>query len=200
LGLPGDPVEWRDGYNLHDDMLPEDENPGHGAHEPEYANLGSAAPELRASSVAVPAAEHPFVASRVRRYTQLMFNLPAYQRLLMEDFLREGGVIEQREFTSPRQFAALSERTLINATGYGARALLGDDSLTPVRGQTARLIPQPEVSYGLNFSQRNLSVVSRRDGILVQAQADGDFGSEDSTADRAASVAAVERLAEIFRT
>ena len=197
LGLAGDPVEWRDGYNLYDAGLP-DEAGGHGSHEPVYPRLGNLVPELRTSAVQVPAGEHPFAVSHVARYTQLMFNLPAYQRLLMEDFLREGGVIEQRDFTSPRQFAGLPERTLINATGYGARTLLGDDSLTPVRGQTARLIPQAEVRYGITFGQRNLSVVSRRDGILVQAQAEGDFGSEDTTPDRAASEAAVARLAALY--
>ena len=52
----------------------------------------------------------------MRRYTQMVFNLPSYTRLLMDDFFREGGEIAQRDFASPRQFAALPERTLINAT------------------------------------------------------------------------------------
>jgi len=118
----------------------------------------------------------------------------------MDDFFREGGEIVHREFESPRQFASLKERTLINATGYGARALLGDESITPVRGQTARLVPQPEVNYGITWRGHNLSVVPRRDGILVQAQAEGDFGNDDSTPDRAASDAAVKRLAALFET
>ena len=41
--------------------------------------------------------------------------------------------------------AALPERTIVNCTGYGARALFGDELLIPVRGQIARLVPQPEV-------------------------------------------------------
>jgi hypothetical protein len=134
----------------------------------------------------------------VRRYQQMVFNLPTYSRLLLEDFMRFGGEIVQRDFTSPRQFAGLPERTLVNATGYGARALLGDTSITPVRGQTARLIPQPEVHYGLYYRGHNLNVVPRRDGILVQAQALGDFGNADATPDRSATVAAVNRLAGLF--
>jgi hypothetical protein len=39
----------------------------------------------------------------------------------------------------------------------------------------------------------------RRNGILVQAQADGDFGNADVTPDRAASEEAVARLAALFR-
>jgi glycine/D-amino acid oxidase-like deaminating enzyme len=125
-------------------------------------------------------------------------HLPAYSRVLMEDFMRFGGELVQRDFTSPRQFAGLPERALVNATGFGARALLGDTSITPVRGQTARLIPQPEVHYGLNYRGHNLNVVPRRDGILVQAQAFGDFGNADTTPDRSATDAAVNRLAGVF--
>ena len=128
----------------------------------------------------------------------MLFNLPAYFRLLLDDFLREGGELEQREFTSPRQFAGLKERTIVNATGYGARALLGDESIVPVRGQTARLVPQPEVDYGLVYRGHNLFVAPRRDGILVQAQGADDFGNADTRPDRAASQAAVERLAALF--
>ena len=104
----------------------------------------------------------------------------------------------QREFRHPREFGSLREHVIVNCTGYGARALLGDTSITPVRGQTARLVPQPEVNYGLYWRGHNLSVVSRRDGILVQAQGEHDFGNEDDVPDRAMSEAAVTRLASLF--
>ena len=80
----------------------------------------------------------------------MMFNISAYARMLMSDFLAAGGKIEVREFHEPRELLELPETTLINATGYGARALFNDDSIIPVRGQTARLIPQPEVTYSLS--------------------------------------------------
>ena len=48
------------------------------------------------------------------------------------------------------------------------------------------------------YRGHNLSVVPRRDGILVQAQASGDFGNPDIEPDRAASEAAVARLAGLF--
>ncbi len=87
---------------------------------------------------------------------------------------------------------------IFNATGYGARALLGDDSIVPVRGQTARLIPQPEVDYSLFWRGHNLNVIPRRDGILVQAQRDDDYDNADITPDRALSEAAVLQLAKLF--
>lgn len=198
LGLADHPVEWRDGYALSD--VPFGQGGGHGDDgEPDYPRLESKLlRDLGPRSQAVADGQHPFRVPYVRRYTQLVFNLGAYARLLMDDFLRAGGEIETRHFESPRQFADLREKTLINATGYGARALLGDDPLIPVRGQTAKLIPQPEVTYGLSYGRQPLSVVPRRDGILVQAQAPWDFGNADTTPDRAASEAAVARLAALF--
>jgi glycine/D-amino acid oxidase-like deaminating enzyme len=199
LGLAGEPVEWRDGYVLSD--LPFDQAvPRQFVGEPEYAHLDDLLSDMDPNSHLLTPAQHPFPVAHARRYTQLVFNLPSYFRLLMDDFLRQGGEIEQRDFQSLRQFSALRERTLVNATGWGARTLFDDDSLIPVRGQTARLVPQPEVNYGINYRGHNLSVVSRRDGIVVQAHAEGDFGNANSAPDRAASDAAVRRLAALFRT
>jgi len=200
LGLADAPVEWRDGYVLSDIPFGQ---PGpvdaERAVEPRYPDLHELIDDIGPDSVALTPAEHPFPVAHVRRYTQLTFNLAAYSRLLMDEFLRQGGRFEIRTFTHPRQFAALRERVLIHATGYGARALLGDDTLTPVRGQTAKLIPQPGADYGITWRGHNLSVVPRRDGLLVQAQAPGDFDNADTTPDRAASEAAVARLASLFR-
>jgi glycine/D-amino acid oxidase-like deaminating enzyme len=199
LGLPGDPVEYRDGYVLAD--VPFDQAGGHDDDgEPAYPDLEfRLARDLRPRSVALTPAQHPFPVPYARRYTQLQFNIAPYQRWLMDQFLAAGGTIETREFTRLRELAALPEAAVVNATGYGARALLGDDSIVPVRGQTARLVPQADAPYGITWIGHNLSVVSRRDGILVQAQQAGDFGSADTTPDRAASEAAVERLAALFR-
>lgn len=199
LGLAGDPVQWRDGYVLSDQPFgqPMPHAP-EGAGEPDYADLMDQLDDITPDSVPLTAAQHPFAVPHARRYTQLVFNLPAYARLLMDDFLRRGGDLVMRRFEHPRQWAALPERTLVNATGYGARALLGDTSLIPVRGQTARLIPQPGVDYSIVWRGHNLQAVTRRDGILVQAQALGDYGNADTRPDRAASLAAVARLASLF--
>ena len=146
----------------------------------------------------LPPGSHPFPPPYdVRRYTTMMFNISAYARMLVSDFRAAGGRIEVREFHAPGELLQLPEATLINATGYGARALFGDDSIVPVRGQTARLIPQPEVTYGLNMP--GLSMVPRSDGLLVQVIGDsGNFNNADTTPDRAASEAAVRRLGELM--
>jgi glycine/D-amino acid oxidase-like deaminating enzyme len=197
LGLPGDPVAWHDGYVLSD--IPFDQELPHVPDgEPDYADLEPRIGDLRPRSVALQPGEHPFKAAHVRRLTQMVFNLASYQRLLLDDFFREGGRIEQRDFVHARQLAGLPERTIVNCTGYGARALFGDESLIPVRGQTARLVPQPEVDYALFWRGHNAIMVPRRDGLLVQAQGTNDFGNDDTRAERAESEDAVRRLAAAF--
>jgi glycine/D-amino acid oxidase-like deaminating enzyme len=129
----------------------------------------------------------------------MMFNLASYSRLLMSDFLANGGKIEIVEFHSPGDLAALRQKTLVNATGYGARALFNDSSLTPVRGQLARLIPQPEVNYGLYY--KGVSFVPRRDGLVFQSVGEDDYyGFDDATAepDPAEANFAVTTIAQLF--
>jgi len=196
LGLPGAPVEWREGYAVGDGASGGSPYP---EGEPEYAELMRLVPDLRQRSQVLSPHEHPFPVAYARRYTQLTFNLHAYAQWLMDEFLRWGGEVRQRRFEHRRQLAGLPEPTLVNATGYGARALFGDDTLVPVRGQTARLVPQPEIDYGVTYLGRNVTMLPRRDGLLVQAQAEGDYGNESLVPDRAASEAAVLRLAELFK-
>ncbi|MGH8447325.1 MAG: FAD-dependent oxidoreductase [Solimonas sp.] len=197
LGLAGDPVEWRDGYALSDEPFGSGGSEGSDG-EPVYANLIPLIRSLWPRSQDLPAGAHPFAVPFVRRYSTMVYNLSSYSRLLIEEFQRNGGRIEAREFAQPGDLEKLREKTLINATGYGARALFGDDSIVPVRGQLARLVPQPEVTYGLNYN--GLNVVPRRDGIVVQTGAHGDFGNADTTPNFAESDAAVQQLAALMAT
>lgn len=196
LGLPAGPVEWHDGYVVSDPAL--DRNWLPPQHEPDYPELGERVADLRPRSRELAAHEHPFRGRPTRRFTQLMFNIPAYQRLLLDDFARDGGELVQRELRTPRDFAALPERVVVNCTGDGARRLLGDVDLTPVRGQTARLIPQPEVDYALIYRGHGIVALPRRDGLLIAVMGAQDFGSDDLAPDRALAEEAVRRLAGLF--
>lgn len=198
LGLPGEPVEWAEQYQLSSE--PWDQGGGGEDGEPEYPHLErDRTPDLRQTPVDLATDQHPFALRYVRRVGMLMFNLSAYVQHLLTVYRGGGGRMQQRRFATPADLADLRETIVVNATGYGARALFGDDSVIPVRGQLARLVPQPEVRYGINCGELNLNVVPRRDGLIVQAQAAGDFGSSDARPDRAASEAAVARLASIYR-
>ena len=197
LGLPGDPVAWRDRYILSD--LSPDEQHGHHAPDP----LGFAHYEDRLSDIE-PAFETlapgstPFPTRSVRKTSQMQFNLADYGHTLMSDFFAAGGRFERREFHAPSEFGGLKEKVVINCPGYGARALWRDESIVPVRGQIGWLIPQPEVTYGYFYD--GVNVVSRSDGIVVQAVSGGDmrgYKDENETPDRAESEAAIASLAAL---
>lgn len=200
LGLPDEPVVWRDSYALSDvprDSAERGEQAERG--EPEYPRLSLELIEgHRMRSVELSPSEHPFSAPYVRRSLGMVFNISAYSKMLLNDFLIAGGSLQTREFESIRDIERLPERVIVNATGYGARALLGDDSIVPVRGQTLRLAPQPEVNYGLHYAGHNVSMTARSDGLLVQSQAPGDFGNPDTTPDHVAILRSVEALARAF--
>ena len=200
LGLPGTPVEFVDNYFVTDTAEParralaaDDPRPGfaHLQHE----LLGEVMRDVQSYAPGT----HPFGARYVRRGSQLMFNLPAYTRTLMSDFRESGGRIRIDEFHSPADFVRVRERALVNATGYGARALLGDASLTPVRGQLARVMPQPDIHYGLIY--RGVAFVPRRDGFVYQVIGNNDYyGFDDGTTvpDRTEAELAVNTIARLF--
>ena len=128
-----------------------------------------------------------------------MFNIADYGHTLMSDFFAAGGKFVHAEFTTLGDVARLKEKVVINCTGYGARALCKDESVVPVRGQIGWLIPQPEVNYGLFYN--GVSVLSRRDGIVVQVLEGGDmrgYNDANETVDRAESEDAVKLLAGLY--
>lgn len=82
---------------------------------------------------------------------------------------------------------------------YGARALWRDESVVPVRGQIAWLIPQPEVAYGLYY--KGVGAISRRDGMVIQySGADESYGYNDANEapDRAEAERAIATIAPLF--
>ena len=152
LGLPGNPVEFIDSYTVSDNADTERHHGTAADQRPKFAELQrELVGDLIPKSEEYGPGRHPFDQRYLRRNTLMMFNLAAYSRLLMSDFAANGGKIEIAEFHTPSELAALRQKTLINATGYGSRALFDDQSITPVRGQLARMIPQPEVNYGLFY-------------------------------------------------
>ena len=121
-----------------------------------------------------------------------MFNITDYARYLLSQFQSNGGRIVVREFHSPAEFGTLAEKTLINCTGYGARALLGDDSVIPVRGQLTRMAPQRGVHYALLY--RATLFLARRDEFVFQhftGEPQG-FNDKSTEPDRAEAETAVK--------
>jgi glycine/D-amino acid oxidase-like deaminating enzyme len=200
LGLPGSPVEFIDNYFVTDTAEPAHRSLPADDPRPRFAHLQhELLGNLLSGTQEYLPGSHPFGPRYVRAGAQLMFNLAAYQHLLLSDFLEAGGRVRIDEFRTPADFVRVRERTLINATGYGARALLGDRSLVPVRGQLARMIPQPDIHYGLIY--RGVAFVPRRDGLVFQVIGDSDYyGFDDATVipDHAEAERAVRTIADLF--
>jgi hypothetical protein len=198
LGLPGDPVVFNDRYRLNGSGLNLPPSPG-ALDFAEYQD--SYAPEIRTAGERMPPGSTPFDWPTVTRSSELMFNLRSYGHLLMTDFLTAGGQFVRTEFHEPGELARLPQKVVINCPGYAAREWWKDQSVVPVRGQIGWLIPQSEVNYGLQYA--SVSVLSRTDGIVVQALEGGDmkgYGDASETPDRAETLNAVARIEQLFET
>ena len=165
----------------------------------DFAHYGPRIDDISPDFETLPAGSHPFPTKYAERTSQMTFNIADYSRQLMNDFLIAGGVIETREFHSPQDVASVPQRVIINCPGYGGRKLWSDESIVPVRGQIAWLIPQEDVHYSLLY--KDLNVVARRDGIVVQPIPGGDdYGWNDANEEpnRQEAEAGVLLLKELF--
>ena len=198
LGLPGNPVEWTDRYILYD--IPPEEAAKHQPPDPlgfgQYEHLIG---DLEPHREILPPGSTPFPAPYVMQRETMMFNIADYGHTLMTDFLTAGGKFQRMEFHAPSDLQSLKEKVVINCPGYGARALWKDESITPVRGQIGWLVPQPEVNYALFYN--GVSVLSRRDGIVVQDVSGGDirgYNDANETPDRGEAERAVAIIAGLY--
>jgi glycine/D-amino acid oxidase-like deaminating enzyme len=200
LGLPGDPVEWIDTYYL------ADPGPDSAASEapdprPPFATglQRELTPELLLPAKELEPGQHPFGHRHARRSPGMMFNIGPYTKLLLDEFLARGGRLETREFHTMADFHSLHEAVIVNCTGYGARDLCKDETIVPVRGQLAHLIPQADVHYGLYYD--SVSFVPRRDGLIVQQIGPNDYygyGDDGTAPNREEAEQAVRTIAGLF--
>jgi D-amino-acid oxidase len=204
LGMAGNPVEWTDRYALWDETTVQKQADQPQTDQPNveplpFAHYGQRVADLNPRFHDLPSGSHPFPTRNARRSSSLTFNIASYSRQLVHDFLVEGGRIQAMEFHSPAELSRLPQKVVINATGYGARALWKDESIVPVRGQIAWLVPQPEVNYGVFY--KGIQILSRRDGIAVQDGGTGEmdgYNDANEQPDRQKAEADVRVAAELF--
>jgi D-amino-acid oxidase len=201
LGLPGTPVEWTDRYTLSDIPLEEARAEAEAPKPGDliFGQYNDRIRDLTPRSQELPEGATPFPVKYVRRSESMQFNIADYGHTLMTDFFTAGGKFVRKEFHAPNDLTQLKEKVVINCPGYAAREWWNDNSIVPVRGQIAWLIPQPEVHYGFNY--RNISILSRRDGIVVQDLNGGDmrgYNNSRELADRAEADNAVGVIAELY--
>ena len=202
LGLPGEPVAFIDRYiqaAASNAAKPVAERPGPARKAIRFAEYPELLRDIVPRSRQLSPSEHPFPVASARRASVMQFNVADLSDRLITDFLIEGGRIETRTFHAPGELTTLTQPVIVNCTGYGARALFGDDSLVPVRGQIAWLPPQPEVRYSVYYD--GVSVIPRPDGVGIQALRGGDmlgYGDDNETPDRAETEAAIGRIAPLW--
>lgn len=194
IGTLGDPVEFIAQYAVFD----RERAPSPPA-ERDYLHLGRTLSGMTPPWSRLDETAHPFGDRRVRGGHGLCFNVAGYSEKLTRDFLARGGVMKRRRFADRAALLALDESHIVNCTGFGAKRLVEDETLIPVRGQINWLIPQAEARYSLYYN--NVSAVSRRDGLVVQYTGPNDdygFGDPSEIADRDEMETALARLRPLF--
>lgn len=109
--------------------------------------------------------EHPFAIERVIAFDTMYVETPRFMAWLTDEVLKGGGTIAMRKFENLADILTLPEALVFNCTGIGAKVLLGDEEMTPVRGQLAVLQPQHEVRYAVSGDFGYM--FPRADGILL---------------------------------
>lgn len=150
-------VKWIDVYTLRNAADNESDKIDH-ANEVGYG-------ELYVDVQEIDPATTPFAFNQIRRFSTMLIEPNTYLPALMRDFLLRGGKISIRKFESNHEWQQLREKYIFNCTGLGAKALTGDEQLTPIRGQLTFLEPQEEVNY-CAFSG-SIHMFPRNDGILL---------------------------------
>jgi glycine/D-amino acid oxidase-like deaminating enzyme len=152
---------------------------GGGPHTPAppespYSEIDPLYPEKRQ----LARTEHPFDAPYVYRRDSMLIEPAIYLNALMRDFFIAGGRITVREFGDVRELMGLPEKLIFNCTGLGAGKLFGDTEMTPVKGQLAFLLPQPEVDY-MTVGPGDIYMFPRHDGILLGGSHDRGVSNLD---------------------
>lgn len=139
-------VSWLDGYALRDAVggrgEPRDDEERR-ADRPEPLLPD----ELRTGSMLLGPGEHPFPTRYATRAPSLRIEPSIYLEALVRDVREAGAPIVIRTLRDRRELATLDEPIIVNCTGLGARTLVGDEELRPLKGQLTSLVPQPEVDY-----------------------------------------------------
>ena len=152
------------------------------------------AKEMVGETVAV----HNYGTKFVRQFDGMIVEPPIYLPAMLTDVRIAGGKVVVREMKSLDAVRGLPEKIVFNCTGLGAKALFGDEELTPIRGQLTFLVPQPEVTYATSYE--NTYMFSRRYGVLPGGTHEmGDWNLQPDLTTKAAILAKQASLFEGMR-
>lgn len=119
--------------------------------------------------------------------------MPAYLRWLVDELAAAGVGFRHREVTD---LAAVPADVVVNATGLGAAALVGDTELTPIRGQVVRVADPGLAGWTLDEGHPDgmVYVVPRGTDVVCGGTALADSSLEPDPAEAAAIL---RRCAEV---
>lgn len=130
------------------------------------------------------------------RFPGVVMDTSLYMSYLLDRFRAAGGEIAQREVTNLAE-ALVAADTVINCLGLGARALLSDQRLYPVRGQMLRVRAQGADAVLFDDTGRNaLALVVPRSGdiMLGGTTQEHDWNTEPNEVDTAAILVKARQL------
>jgi D-amino-acid oxidase len=129
-------------------------------------------------------------------FTAPVIEMPRYLPYLLARVWRLGGQVLQREVHSLDE--PLTEASVVvNCTGLGARTLLGDTSLVPIRGEILRVAPPPVDRFLLDEDEtRGMAYVIPRgtDCILGGTAEEGSWSLEPDPEQARGILARTSRL------
>lgn len=135
---------------------------------PHLSPFMAVAPELFDGPRLAPGA-HPFGDRHALVMQSMAIDTSPYLAALLADFHAAGGVLEQRSFATKHDLTDLRQTVIANCTGLGARTLVGDETLEPVRGQLVLTEPRAELSYMAVAPHEGLYLLPRADAVVLGA-------------------------------
>jgi D-amino-acid oxidase len=97
-------------------------------------------------------------------YQTLLIEPPIFLPKLKTDLNANGVTIVTKKFVSKAAVLALSQKVIVNCTGFGSKALWSDNKLVPIKGQLALLRPQPQLQY---LYGQDGYMFPRADGVVI---------------------------------
>jgi glycine/D-amino acid oxidase-like deaminating enzyme len=141
-------IRWIENYSLSNELFP------------------PAQPDVTADTEDLGPREHPFPARYARRFTTMLIETSVYLAAMLREFFIAGGRVLVREFAAGDELLGVDAPVVFNCTGLGARTLVSDEELVPIKGQLTYLLPQPEIDY-ITLPGGGLYMFPRSDGILL---------------------------------
>ncbi|MEU6746700.1 FAD-dependent oxidoreductase [Spirillospora sp. NPDC046719] len=114
-------------------------------------------------------------------YQTLLIEPPTFLKRLADDLNRRGARFVQCKFTDQAHvFSTVTQKVIVNCTGYGAKKLWNDTAMHPIRGDLAMLRHQPNLQY---LYSQNGYMFPRSDHVVIGGNFDCTENEQPSKAE-----------------